>query len=348
MRAYCKTIVWSRLRNIQYFEAVLDFHFLLGCASVAGFDYLRIKRDISLPESSSQFSKAVFFILLAIFLFDVQGAIIKHLGDAYPVQQLATFRNIFGLIPSALVLLLSQDWHNSGRMLRIRQWRLALVRGFYVAGAQFCFYLAIVKMELATATTLTFIGPIFITLLSIVILGHRVGVWRWLAVFTGFAGLILIVKPGSDVFSLFAILPIMASFGYSLSVVSVRLMDNSLPTAIINSYASIGALTGSSLILLIIGGYQPVQGMTDWLWLVSMGTVGGFAVLSLIHAYRLTKPGNLSPFEYFGIPFSFVLGWLFFNEAPFERLFPGVILIVCAGLIIAWRERHQQLGRNKR
>ena len=114
---------------------------------------------------------------------------------------------------------------------------------------------------------------------------------------------------------------------------------NSLSTAIINSYASVGALIGSSLILIIVGGYQPVQSSTDWLWLLAMGSVGGCAVLSLIHAYRLTNPGNLSPFEYFGIPFSFVLGWLFFDETPFERLLPGVLFIVGGGLLIAWRER---------
>lgn len=292
-----------------------------------------------MPEQSSSFVKAVFFILLAILLFDIQGAIIKHMGDRYPVQQLATFRNVFGLIPSFIVLLTSQEWHADGRQWQIRQWRLALVRGFYVAGAQFCFYLSIINMELATATTLTFIGPIFITLLSVILLKHQVGAWRWIAVVTGFIGVILIVHPGSEVFTIYAILPIFASFGYSLSVVSVRLLDDKISTALLNLYASTGALLGSGIILLIIGGYSNVESTTDWLWLVGLGTVGGFAVLCLIHAYRLTQPGNLSPFEYFGIPFSFVLGWMFFNEAPFGRLFPGVILVVTAGLLIAWRER---------
>ena len=292
-----------------------------------------------MPESSTQFVRAVFFILLAILLFDIQGAIIKYMGNDYSVQQLATFRNIFGLIPSCLVLLLSREWHEGGRVLKIRQWRLAIIRGFYVAGAQFCFYLSIVNMELATATTLTFIGPIFITLLSVVLLSHSVGPWRWLAVLTGFVGVILIVRPGSEVFTGYAVLPIMASFGYSLSVITVRLMDNKIPTATLNLYASIGALLASSLILLITGAYSTVTSMNDWIWLIAMGTVGGFAVLCLVHSYRLTKPGNLSPFEYFGIPFSFVLGWWFFNETPFERLFPGVILVVAGGMIIAWRER---------
>lgn len=294
-----------------------------------------------MSASYSVFFRAVFFILLAILLFDIQGAIIKHLGNTYPVQQLAAFRNIFGLLPGLLVLFLSAEWHKSGRILLVTQWRLALIRGLYVAGAQFCFYLSIIKMELATATTLTFIGPIFITLLSVLLLKHRVGIWRWLAVFVGFGGVMLIIDPTADVFSPYAILPIMASFGYSLSVVSVRLMDDSLPTALINSYASVGALLGSIIILLSVGGYLPVDSHIDWLWLIAMGTVGGFAVLCLIHAYRLTNPGNLSPFEYFGIPFSFVLGWVFFNEAPFEKLIPGVFLIVGAGLLITWREQRK-------
>lgn len=272
-------------------------------------------------------------------MFDIQGAIIKHLGDRYPVEELATFRNIFGLIPSAFVLWISAEWHQSGRYIKIRQWRLAFLRGFYVAGAQFCFYLALTKLEFATATTLAFVGPIFITLLSIPILGHSVGIWRWAAVAIGFFGMVWIMRPGSDVFTLYALLPICASFGYSLSTVSVRLIDEKIPTALINAYASIGALIGSSIVLLSTQSYVPIATAGDWLWLLAMGTAGGFAVLSMITAYRLTKPSNLSPFEYFGIPFSFVLGWLFFAETPFEKLFPGVLLIVGGGLLIAWRER---------
>jgi drug/metabolite transporter (DMT)-like permease len=112
----------------------------------------------------------------------------------------------------------------------------------------------------------------------------------------------------------------------------------------LNLYASVGALVGSGLILLVIGGYTSVESTTDWLWLISMGMVGGFAVLFLVHAYRLTQPGNLSPFEYFGIPFSFAIGFLIFGEAPFDKLFPGVILIVAGGLLIVWRERRVKMN----
>lgn len=286
--------------------------------------------------------RAIIYILIAILLFDLQGVIIKYMGDRYPVQQLASFRNIFGLIPSLLVLFLSREWHAKGKILRIRQWRLGLLRGLYIAAAQFCFYLAITKMELATASTLTYISPVLITLLSIPILKHRVGLWRWLAVGCGFLGVLIIMAPGSEVFTLYSLLPIGAALGYSFSTVCVKLMDDQVPTALINMYASAGALIGSLIIFFSTTGYHEVESNQDWLLLLTMGMVGGFAVLGLISAYRLTRPASLSPYEYFGIPFAFVLGWVFFDEAPFDKLIPGVFLIVAGGLIIAWRERNKR------
>ena len=293
--------------------------------------------------NSNHFTRAVMYILLAILLFDLQGVIIKFLGERYPVQQLASFRNIFGLIPSLLVLCLSRDWHARGRLLKIRQWRLGLVRGLCIAAAQFCFYLSITKMELATASTLTYISPVLITMLSVPILKHHVGWWRWMAVFIGFIGVLTIMAPGTDIFTPYSLLPIGASLGYSLSTVCVRLFDRHVPTALINMYASLGALLGSLAILIATTGYLGVESAQDWVLLLTMGLVGGFAVLALINAYRLARPASLSPYEYFGIPFAFVLGWIFFDEAPFEKLIPGVFLIVAGGLLIAWRERSKRI-----
>ena len=288
--------------------------------------------------SSSNFGKAVFLIILAIFLFDVQGAIIKYLGDRYPVQQLAMYRNLFGLLPSFLVLYLSSDWHQKGRPLIIKQWRLGLSRGFFIATAQFCLYYSLTIMELATASTLAFAGPLFITTLSVPLLKHKVGILRWFAVAIGFGGVLLIVKPGSEIFKYTSMLPIGAAFFYALSSVCVRFFAKEVPTATINLYSSFGALLGSSILLLTTADYVDVDPVS-WFWLIAMGVVGGFAVLSMISAYRLTQPSNLSPFEYFGIPFSYMIGWIIFNETPFNQLFPGVILIVAGGLLIVWRER---------
>lgn len=284
------------------------------------------------------FVRGMLLILAAIFLFDVMGAIIKFMGEGYSPQQLSMYRNVFGLIPSLLLLVTSRDWHRAGRPLIMRQWRLGLARGGFVALAQFCLYSAVIHLEFATATTLALAGPLFVTALSVPVLRHKVGVWRWSAVIVGFAGIVLIMQPGSEIFTPYALLPIGAAFGYASATVLLKLIDDDAPSPTINLYSTGGGLLGSIVIVLATGGYRPVEAAHEWLWLIAMGIAGGCAVLSMITAYRLAAPSSLAPFEYFGIPFSFAIGWMVFDEAPFERLFPGALLIVAGGLLVIWRQ----------
>ncbi|MGI9407893.1 MAG: DMT family transporter, partial [Hyphomicrobiaceae bacterium] len=295
--------------------------------------------DMTSHQTGSSFTRAVLTLLAAIFLFDIMGAIIKHLGGRYPTQQLAMFRNLFGLIPSILVLFYSKSWYTAGKPIVLRQWKLALLRGGFVVLAQFCFYLSLVHLEFATASTIGFSSPLFITALSIPLLGSRVGVWRWLAVFLGFAGVIMVMRPGSELFNWYAVLPLGAAFGYACISITARLFDDDAPTALINVYSLVGALAGSTALTFATSGFSEIQTVQDWGWLIAMGFAGGLAVFLLISAYRLTEPSNVSPFEYFGIPFSFAIGWIAFGEAPFDRLFPGVLFILAGGLLIVWREQ---------
>jgi drug/metabolite transporter (DMT)-like permease len=298
-------------------------------------EVLALRLPTALPGA---FVQATILLLIAIFMLDVMGAIVRHLGQWYPAQELSVFRNLFGLLPSLLVLYYAKKWNEAGRPVIIRQWRLALLRGFFVAFAQLCFYTSLLFLEFATAATLAFVGPLFITALSVPVLGERVGVWRWGAVGIGFVGVILIMSPGSEVFSLYALLPVGAAFFYASASVVVRRIDEDVPTALVNLYGTFGALVGAVLLLTLTTDFVPVQSLEHWGWLLAMGAVGGTAILLMIRAYRLTRPSNLAPFEYFGIPFSFVIGWIVFNEAPFDRLFPGALLIVVGGLIIVWRQ----------
>ena len=297
----------------------------------------------TLTQKSPLFN-AIAIILLAIFLFDVMGAIIKHLGARYPAQQLSMLRNVFGLIPSVLVLFYSRDWRESGRPVRLVQWKLAIARGGFVTIAQFCFYLSLIHLEFATASTIAFSGALFVTLLSIPILGHRVGIWRWSAVGTGFVGIVLVMRPDAGSFNVYALLPVCAALGYAASSVTAQLFDKSVSTALINLYALAGALTGAVVLVVFTGGYVEVATYQDWLWLLAMGVAGGSAVFCLVTAYRLTAPSNLAPFEYFSIQFEFFLGWMFFDESPFHRLIPGVFLIIGGGLLIVWRQRKAKTG----
>jgi len=291
------------------------------------------------------FVVAAAIVLMAIMLYDIMGAIAKNLGQQYPAQQLSMFRNLFGLIPTLLILFYTPNWNQAGKPVVIRQWRFALVRGGIGALAQTSFYLALLHMEFATATAIVFAGPLFVTALSVPLLGQRVGLWRWLAVLIGFVGVMLVMRPTGQSISWYAILPLVAAFGYASIAVTARLFDDTVPTAIINLYANVGSLVGSTTLVIFAGGFVPISSLQDWMWFAAMGVAGSIAAYLLITAYRLAEPSSLSPFEYFGIPFSFFLGWVFFAETPFDRLIPGVFFIVGGGLAIIWREHSMKNRR---
>ncbi len=291
---------------------------------------------------------AILVNLAGIFLLDLMGAIIKHLSTGpggYGAAELSAWRNLFAMAPALIVLWFSADWQARGRRFRIRQWPLAWLRGGFVTMAQFLFYLSLARLEFATASTLTFSMSLWIVALSVPLLGEAVGRIRWTAVLIGFAGVVWVMRPGSDAFSLDALLPLGAAVGYALTSVTARLIDEDVPTALINLYSNSAALAGATVLTLATGGFSPVGSAAELGWLAAMGAFGGCGVLCLIVSFRMTEPSNLAPFNYFGIPIAFALGWMFFDEAPFERLFPGVLLIIGGGLMIVWRER--QLRRRR-
>ncbi|MGD1924290.1 MAG: DMT family transporter [Paracoccaceae bacterium] len=285
------------------------------------------------------------YILIGIFLLDVMAVIIRVLSDEYPTLQLAALRNFFGLVPSLLVLATSADWHSNGRSLRMRQWPIGMLRGVLVTGAQVCFYFALLELEFATVGTLVYASPLIVTALSVPILGERVGAWRWSAVLIGFVGIIMIMGPGSDTFTLAALLPLGAAFGYASSSVLIRRIDRAVPAPVVNLYATAAAMVCATFLMLGSGEVQMIKSWSDAGLIALMGCSGGLGVLFLIFAYRRAAPSVLAPFEYSGILIVFCLGWLFFDEAPVDTLFPGVLFVVGAGLLIIWRE--QKVARSR-
>lgn len=285
--------------------------------------------------------RAIIIIILGLGAFDMMGVLVRLLGSDYPVTQISVLRNFFGLIPPAILLMMGPGLAGLKTICHKRDVMLILLRGGAVLMAQLSFYTALTKIEFATATTLGFTSPIFITLLSIPILGSQVGWVRIGAVLLGFAGVVTILKPFNEGFSYWMLLPILAAVGYGLANVLVRLFPSETPSAAIQIGQQTVTFLMALVVLIISGEMIPIASGTDMGLFVLMGCCGGLGVMSLVISYRMVEPSVLAAFEYFGIPISFLLGWIFFAEAPFGTLFPGVLLIVAAGMIIIMRERQK-------
>jgi drug/metabolite transporter (DMT)-like permease len=298
-----------------------------------------------MQKSTDNTFLAVVLTLASLVLFDLMGLIIKSLSDHYSAAELSAYRNIFGLVPSGLALWMNTQWRTGPRRLALRQWRLAAVRGVAVAIAQLTFYISLGLMAFATASTMAYSMSLFTVAFAVPLLGERVGLIRWSAVAVGFLGVIMIMRPASEAFSWELLLPVLAAVCYAYSGVTARLIDDDVPTALFNLYSSVVAAIVAAALAFLLTGYSSITSLYDLTMIVLMGLFGGSAVLLLVISYRLTEPSNLAPFNYFGIPIAFALGWIFFDEAPFADLWPGAILIMGGGLLIVFRERHLIRGR---
>ncbi|MEM0945057.1 MAG: DMT family transporter [Pseudomonadota bacterium] len=283
--------------------------------------------------------RAIALSLTGIFLLEVMGALVKVLVVDYPAQQLAVARNLFAMIPAVILLSLTPGWRWQRERILFPRWPLGLLRGGFITVAQTSFYVSLSFMPFATASALTFTMSLFTTALSGPILGHRVGPWRWGAVLIGFAGIMLILRPGSEAFTPWAVLPVLAALFYALTTVTSPLFPKEVPTPAVNLATNVAALAGATALTAGTTGFQPVASGMDLALMAAMGIFGGVGVLFLIFAYRMTAPSNLAPFDYLGIMFAFVMGWALFGEFPIDQLFPGVLLIVAGGMVIVWRER---------
>ena len=285
---------------------------------------------------------AIVTMLLAILCVDMYMVVIKFLGNEYTVIQLAVFRNIAGVIPLFILILFTKEYISVFRNLNNKFIVLRFFRGLAFLSMNIFIFISVINLEFATAMVLTFSSPFFIVILSIIFLKDKVGIYRWSAIFIGFFGVVLIVQPGSDIFSFYSIFPILTAIAWALSVIILKFIPDGHSTAKIQLYTLIFNVIGGVVLFLLTTGHAEIKSTQDFFLMTLTGILGGTAAILFIYSYRLISASKMASFEYFGIPSSFVLGWLFFNETPWEQLFPGVFVIVFAGMIIIWRDKVKQ------
>ena len=289
---------------------------------------------------------AIATMLMAILCVDLYMVVIKFLGNEYTVFQLAVFRNVAGIIPLFVLILFTKEYLSVFKNLNNKFVFLSFFRGLCFLAMNIFIFISVINLEFATAMTLTFSSPFFIVILSIIFLKDKVGIYRWSAIFIGFFGVVLIMKPTSEIFNFYSIFPILTAIAWSFSVIILKYIPEGHSTAKIQLYTLIFNVLGGVFLFFIITGHVEIKNIQDFLLMTLTGILGGTAAILFIYSYRLISASKMASFEYFGIPSSFILGWLFFKEAPWSQLFPGVLVIVFAGMIIIWRDSVKQKSIN--
>ncbi|MDA9726727.1 DMT family transporter [Candidatus Pelagibacter sp.] len=292
---------------------------------------------------------AIATMLLAILCIDLYMVIIKFLGDEYSIIQLTLFRNVAAIIPLLLLILFTNEFSTIFKNIGNKFLILSCLRGICFLSMNVFIFISVVNLEFATAMTLTFSSPFFIVILSIILLSEKIGIYRWSAVIIGFVGVVMIMKPTSEIFSLYSIFPILTAIAWAFTVIILKFIQGNHSTAKIQLYTLIFNVIGGLILFFVTTGHVEIKNFKDFVLMTMTGVLGGTAAILFIYSYRLISASKIASFEYLGIPSSFILGWIFFNEAPWSQLFPGVIVIIFAGMIIIWRDniKNKSIEGNK-
>lgn len=295
-------------------------------------------------------TQGIFCLLGAVALLTVSDSIIKWLSPRLALHEIMLFRSLFAMIMVSLIIKLEGGL----TILKTRRPGLHLLRGSMLVLANMFFFLGLASMPFAETVALFFTAPLFICLLSQPVLGERVDLSRWLVILLGLAGVIIMLRPGAEVFRLTSLLPIFAALSYAGMQMMTRKLGMQDKAGTLTFYIQIAFIIISTAIGLSIGDGRFNTGdnqtldflLRAWIWpdtadlkLLAlcglMVSIGGYL---LSQAYRMGQAAVVAPFEYSSMPFALLVGYYLWGDWPDLVSFAGSGLIIFSGLIIVYLE----------
>ena len=269
-------------------------------------------------------------MFLSVCAFSIMDLIVKW-SDDYPLGQVIFFRGFFGIVLYYFVIPKERirDFYFTKRPL------LHFSRCFFGLAALLSIFTALRNLPLATVVSISFAAPIFTTIFSIFFLSERVGYFRWLAVFIGFVGILIISEPGLSSLNVYYIFPVIFVLGMSYVAISIRQLSSTEPVWLISLFFS-AAITIAGLLTLPFGWIMP--SFYDLTLLSMIGFFGGVANLWLSQSYKFSEVSLVTPLKYLALVFAIVFGYLIWGEVPSVKTLIGAILVIASSIIIFRRE----------
>lgn len=268
----------------------------------------------------------------AMIMLTLNDAIVKHIGQSLAVGQVLLLRGLMVMVVFAVAIKVA------GLPLVSRQLaeRWTLLRGAFEVSATACYLSALVLLPLAVASALIFVSPIFITLAAACLPGEKVGWSRWLAVFVGFFGSLLITRPWGVDFDAFMLLPIAAAAliaGRDIVTRRISQHQSSLYVAFITA----AMVTAGGAVMCLFTWRTVTPESLCWIALCAVLLSGAY--FSLITAFRTGELSFIAPLKYVSIVIAIALGAWIWNERLAALQLAGVVLVIVAGITILYRER---------
>lgn len=270
-------------------------------------------------------------MLLGVSVVPLMDGIAKYLSGDFHVLQIVWARFAFHIAWLLPILL----WRFRPRDLLPRHPALQVLRGGFLLGATLCFFTAIRVMPIADALALLFISPMICTLLSPWVLGEHVGPWRWAAVAAGFAGALVVIRPGFGVFQWMSLLALAAGALHGGYLVTTRRLSGSTRPMVTLLFTALVGLVAMSVALPMVWT-PPATG--DWLLMILMGLFAAGGHFLIIRSFDQAPAPIVAPIGYFEIVVATLVGYFAFGDFPDGWTWAGISIIVASGIVIALRE----------
>lgn len=297
--------------------------------------------------------RGIGFIVLGMLVFSLQDIVVKRFSGSYPILEIVLFRSIVAL-PATLLLFRAEG----GRGLpSSRRLFLETIRGVFYFLSFTTYMMAIAALPLGDVAAIRNAAPLMITLLSMILLGERISISRWVALLVGFLGVWLIIRPEGATFNLGSVFALVATLFYALNVILTRKLRITDSSATMAFYSSLVYLVASCLLTPFSFGIGEVPqahpslafllaawrlpGLVDGVVMLGLGMVWAVGMYCIARAYSLAQASVVAPFEYSSLPINIMWGLLLWNDLPTGHMLTGAVLTLCSGVYLIYREHKE-------
>jgi len=277
--------------------------------------------------------RGILLMFIALGVFTLMDSIGKYLSRWYPVPGLVWARYAINV----LMLLAFLAWRGQLRYVRTARPAIQVARGLLLGMATLLYFTALSRMPLAEASAIAFVLPLFVAVLAVPMLGERLDAPRLVAILVGLVGALVIVRPGSDAFTVYALLPLGMALMNALYQILTRKVAGVEPALTSLFY---GSLVGAVMFAPVLPfAWETPQDPWHWALLLVLGLLATVGHFILIRAFEFAPATLLAPFVYTQLLWTMLVGWLVFGDFPDGVSLVGMAIIVGAGLYLVGRQR---------